>query len=185
MATSGVANVQTHSDLTAHAINDLRRVFDLFDLTKDRRMDLSELRQVVRLAEGKPPSPDTVNGYLRHACRLSHEQPLPTSITFQQFLDFFAAYKLDMGSVHQTDIFRVLDEDQSGSIGAEEMINVMRAFGVAITFDEAQAMTDAADHFNFGPSDTMKNQIDMNDFAKIVDRVSRFSFDSDNQSSSQ
>lgn len=177
--------METHSDLTAHAINDLRRVFDLFDLTKDRRMDLSELRQVVLLAEENPPSPETVNNYLRQACRLSPEQPLPTSITFQQFLDFFAVYKLHMGTVDQTELFQVLDEDQSGSIGVAEMINVMRAFGVSITFDEAQAMTDVADQLNFGPSASIKDQIDMDDFANIVDRVSRFSFDTDQATSSE
>ncbi|CAN8072195.1 unnamed protein product [Agarophyton chilense] len=171
------ANAQNQSDLLTCSINDLHRVFDLFDLTKDKRMDLRELRQVVRLTSQNPPDTDTILHYLRQALRLAPDDPPPTSIDFNQFLDFFAVYNLDMGDVHNDEIFQVLDEDESGTISAAELAKVMNVFGVTITMDEALAMTDVADEFNPAPAVLRKNHIDRTDFLNIMKRLQQFEED--------
>lgn len=103
------------------------------------------------------------------ASGLPPDAPVPTSLNFKQFLNFFAVYKQDAFShVPDADIFRVLDEDANGSVSSSELVNVLNGFGMKVSLDECHAMADFA---------TLRNgdmQIGRADFRDVAKRVEHF-----------
>lgn len=133
-------------------IQNFYAVFHHFDTDDDDLLSFSQLRQIIPLftgddALGCDEKSDLVDTALRLACNVADDRPLPSSVTFPQFLNFFAALdaNLDDGDDSRQspdEIFHRLDPDSDGVITPLNLYSVLNYFGFQISFDQASAMTD-------------------------------------------
>lgn len=130
-------------------IQNFRAVFSHYDSDGDDLLSIGQLRQVVSLLTNEEPlsgdNSDHETTALHLACNILDDDPLPESITFPQFLNFFAAYENDKDEdLHASskEIFQQLDPDSSGFITTYTLHNILNYFGFKISMDQASSMTD-------------------------------------------
>lgn len=149
-------------------MDDFRHLFDMFDKDGNGEIDSTEFGEIVSMLGDERPSNHELTDMIRFACEIEPHVPVPTSLTFAQFMRFFAMYKQDWPTdVSDTDIFNVLDEDSGGTISPKELWKVLNRFGMRVTEDEANAMADYATSLP-GP-----NEIESADMTKVAVRVRR------------
>lgn len=130
-------------DITNQAISDFRYVFNLFDLNNDDTIDAAQFADIIHLLGDERPSEQELRDVMRTACRVPPAEEVPTSLTFKHFLNFFAVYK-SSETVHETDVFRVLDRDGNGLISSRDLARTLHGFGLKFSKQEVDAMADVA-----------------------------------------
>lgn len=129
-------------DITVKAVDDFNKVFRMFDTDHDDFIDRDQFKLIIGLL-GDNPSEEQLDEYIRRSCDRADDDPIvPNRLSSQQFLNFFADFKQDGHTpVDDGAIFDVLDEDGSGMISSEELCKMLGAFGLDVSTDEAEAMT--------------------------------------------
>lgn len=136
--------------LDDNTIQNFHAVFSHYDSDGDDALTIAQLRQVISLFtdDAEPPSRDNSDREttaLRLACNLLNDDPLPDTITFPQFLNFFAAYESDTDEDLRSspnEIFQQLDPDNSGFVTPYSLHKILNYFGFKISMDQANSMTD-------------------------------------------
>lgn len=169
----------SRSTTLSTAISDFRAVFNLFDRDGNAVIDAKEFAEILQLLGDQRPSQEQLHQYLRVACGLSDDDPVPDGVNFTQFLTFFAEEREENGAkVGENEMFRVLDRNRDGRVGTSELQIAMEGFGMKLSDEEVKAML----HVVKEPG---AEDISFNDFEALVRRVEtlnedrKTSFDSD------
>lgn len=136
--------VLSGKDITDQAISDFRYVFNLFDLNNDGTIDANEFADIIHLLGDQRPSEQELRDLMQAACRVPTGEEVPTSLTFKHFLNFFAVSKTSHDTVHENDVFDVLDRHDIGLVSSRDLARTLQGFGLKFSKQEVDAMADVA-----------------------------------------
>lgn len=131
------------TSLTDRAISDFEYVFNLFDLNNDGTIDAQEFAQIIELLGDQRPSEPQLKSIIREAANVPQGHQVPSTLSFQHFLNFFAVYDTNQ-YINDDDVFALLDTDRNGIISSRELAKTLHAFGLDLNQDEVDAMADFA-----------------------------------------
>lgn len=145
-------------------LDELRGVFDRFDVNKDGKISQAEYKSVLKALPGSKWKKNTgreVNKIFEIA-----------DLDMDGFIDFneFVEVQRKAGGVRTGDIqcaFQTFDANNDGKISAEEVLEVLRSLGERCSLEDCRNMVRAVDNNGDG-------LIDMDEFTAMMTQSSTF-----------
>jgi Ca2+-binding EF-hand superfamily protein len=142
--------------LTEDEIEEIKEAFDLFDTDGSGSIDPKELKAAMQ-SLGFEAKNQTIFQMISDLDKNKNG-----SIDFEEFLDMMTARMSDKDTREDiSKVFRLFDDDNSGTITLKNLRRVARELGETMTDEELQEMVDRADSNGDG-------QVTMDDFFNIM-----------------
>ena len=142
--------------LTEDEIEEIKEAFDLFDTDGSGTIDPKELRAAMQ-SLGFEAKNQTIFQMISDL-----DKNKSGSIDFEEFLDMMTARMSDKDTREDiSKVFRLFDDDTSGSITLRNLRRVAKELGETMTDEELQEMIDRADSNGDGA-------VSMDDFYNIM-----------------
>ena len=150
------ANKYLRPGLTEDEIEEIKEAFDLFDTDGSGSIDPKELRAAMQ-SLGFEAKNQTIFQMISDL-----DKNKSGSIDFEEFLDMMTARMSDKDTREDiSKVFRLFDDDTSGSITLRNLRRVAKELGETMTDEELQEMVDRADSNGDGA-------VSMDDFYNIM-----------------
>ncbi|KAI8538715.1 hypothetical protein RHMOL_Rhmol09G0125600 [Rhododendron molle] len=150
------------SSLNAQIAEELKLVFKKFDANDDGKISASELASILG-SLGYVATPDEISAMIREV-----DADGDGHIDLDEFIELNTK-DVDSDEIMENlrEAFSVFDVDGSGSISAEELLNVMRSLGEECSIAECRKMISGVDRDGDG-------MIDFEEFKVMMVKGSRF-----------
>ena len=150
------ANKYIRPGLTEDEIEEIKEAFDLFDTDGSGSIDPKELRTAMQ-SLGFEAKNQTIYQMITGL-----DKNKSGNIDFEEFLDMMTARMSDKDTREDINkVFRLFDDDTSGSITIRNLRRVARELGETMTDEELQEMVERADSNGDGA-------VSMDDFYNIM-----------------
>ena len=150
------ANKYIRPGLTEDEIEEIKEAFDLFDTDGSGAIDPKELRAAMQ-SLGFEAKNQTIYQMITDL-----DKNKSGNIDFEEFLDMMTARMSDKDTREDINkVFRLFDDDTSGSITIRNLRRVARELGETMTDEELQEMVERADSNGDGA-------VSMDDFYNIM-----------------
>ena len=150
------ANKYIRPGLTEDEIEEIKEAFDLFDTDGSGSIDPKELRAAMQ-SLGFEAKNQTIYQMITDL-----DKNKSGNIDFEEFLDMMTARMSDKDTREDINkVFRLFDDDTSGSITIRNLRRVARELGETMTDEELQEMVERADSNGDGA-------VSMDDFYNIM-----------------
>ena len=150
------ANKYLRPGLTEDEIEEIKEAFDLFDTDGSGSIDPRELRAAMQ-SLGFEAKNQTIYQMITDLDKNKNN-----NIDFEEFLDMMTARMSDKDTREDINkVFRLFDDDTSGSITIRNLRRVARELGETMTDEELQEMVERADSNGDGA-------VSMDDFYNIM-----------------
>ena len=150
------ANKYIRPGLTEDEIEEIKEAFDLFDTDGSGSIDPKELRAAMQ-SLGFEAKNQTIYQMITDL-----DKNKSGNIDFEEFLDMMTARMSDKDTREDINkVFRLFDDDTSGSITIRNLRRVARELGETMTDEELQEMVERADTNGDGA-------VSMDDFYNIM-----------------
>ena len=150
------ANKYIRPGLTEDEIEEIKEAFDLFDTDGSGAIDPKELRAAMQ-SLGFEAKNQTIYQMITDL-----DKNKSGNIDFEEFLDMMTARMSDKDTREDINkVFRLFDDDTSGSITIRNLRRVARELGETMTDEELQEMIERADSNGDGA-------VSMDDFYNIM-----------------
>ena len=150
------ANKYIRPGLTEDEIEEIKEAFDLFDTDGSGSIDPKELRAAMQ-SLGFEAKNQTIYQMITDL-----DKNKSGNIDFEEFLDMMTARISDKDTREDINkVFRLFDDDTSGSITIRNLRRVARELGETMTDEELQEMVERADSNGDGA-------VSMDDFYNIM-----------------
>ena len=150
------ANKYIRPGLTEDEIEEIKEAFDLFDTDGSGSIDPKELRAAMQ-SLGFEAKNQTIYQMITDL-----DKNKSGNIDFEEFLDMMTARMSDKDTREDINkVFRLFDDDTSGSITIRNLRRVARELGETMTDEELQEMIERADSNGDGA-------VSMDDFYSIM-----------------
>ena len=150
------ANKYIRPGLTEDEIEEIKEAFDLFDTDGSGSIDPKELRAAMQ-SLGFEAKNQTIYQMITDL-----DKNKSGNIDFEEFLDMMTARMSDKDTREDVNkVFRLFDDDTSGSITIRNLRRVARELGETMTDEELQEMVERADSNGDGA-------VSMDDFYNIM-----------------
>ena len=150
------ANKYIRPGLTEDEIEEIKEAFDLFDTDGSGSIDPKELRAAMQ-SLGFEAKNQTIYQMITDL-----DKNKSGDIDFEEFLDMMTARMSDKDTREDINkVFRLFDDDTSGSITIRNLRRVARELGETMTDEELQEMIERADSNGDGA-------VSMDDFYNIM-----------------
>ena len=150
------ANKYIRPGLTEDEIEEIKEAFDLFDTDGSGSIDPKELRAAMQ-SLGFEAKNQTIYQMITDL-----DKNKSGNIDFEEFLDMMTARMSDKDTREDVNkVFRLFDDDTSGSITIRNLRRVARELGETMTDEELQEMVERADTNGDGA-------VSMDDFYNIM-----------------
>jgi Ca2+-binding EF-hand superfamily protein len=150
------ANKYLRPGLTEDEIEEIKEAFDLFDTDGSGSIDPKELRAAMQ-SLGFEAKNQTIYQMITDL-----DKNKSGNIDFEEFLDMMTARMSDKDTREDiAKVFRLFDDDTSGSITLRNLRRVAKELGETMTDEELQEMIDRADSNGDGA-------VSMDDFYNIM-----------------
>lgn len=150
------ANKYIRPGLTEDEIEEIKEAFDLFDTDGSGSIDPKELRAAMQ-SLGFEAKNQTIYQMITDL-----DKNKSGNIDFEEFLDMMTARMSDKDTREDINkVFRLFDDDTSGSITIRNLRRVARELGETMTDEELQEMIERADSNGDGA-------VSMDDFYNIM-----------------
>ena len=134
------ANKYLRPGLTEDEIEEIKEAFDLFDTDGSGSIDPRELRAAMQ-SLGFEAKNQTIYQMITDLDKNKNN-----NIDFEEFLDMMTARMSDRDTREDINkVFRLFDDDGTGSISIRNLRRVARELGETMTDEELQEMVDRAD----------------------------------------
>ena len=161
------ANKYIRPGLTEDEIEEIKEAFDLFDTDGSGSIDPKELRAAMQSLGFEALK--VIDNQLKRAKNQTIYQMITDldknksgNIDFEEFLDMMTARMSDKDTREDINkVFRLFDDDTSGSITIRNLRRVARELGETMTDEELQEMVERADSNGDGA-------VSMDDFYNIM-----------------
>ena len=150
------ANKYIRPGLTEDEIEEIKEAFDLFDTDGSGSIDPKELRAAMQ-SLGFEAKNQTIYQMITDL-----DKNKSGNIDFEEFLDMMTARMSDKDTREDINkVFRLFDDDTSGSVTIRNLRRVARELGETMTDEELQEMIERADSNGDGA-------VSMDDFYNIM-----------------
>ena len=148
--------------LTEDEIEEIKEAFDLFDTDGSGTIDPKELRAAMQ-SLGFEAKNQTIFQMISDL-----DKNKSGSIDFEEFLDMMTARMSDKDTREDiSKVFRLFDDDTSGSITLRNLRRVAKELGETMTDEELQEMIDEADRDGDG-------EVSQDEFIRIMEKTNLF-----------
>ena len=148
--------------LTEDEIEEIKEAFDLFDTDGSGSIDPRELRAAMQ-SLGFEAKNQTIYQMITDLDKNKNN-----NIDFEEFLDMMTARMSDRDTREDINkVFRLFDDDGTGSISIRNLRRVARELGETMTDEELQEMIDEADRDGDG-------EVNEEEFLRIMKKTNLF-----------